>query len=242
MRKRYFKRASKSVNKVVFKAQNKPLPLLNLYHYKSKEIMSLIGALGFFVVAVLINSDPQASNGGLSGIVPLIFIIGLGYALFVDSTGVVTLRGAMRWVPMSPQRKVAVGCSWFFLFPFYLFYYLVNIIFDSCNSHPIANAEQSRYSIANAEQSRYPIANAEQQEYSIANAEQFATAHLESKLGMMPIVEGECEHCHHPLIFDATFCTYCGKETHPKAKVCSSCATLAPPDARYCPKCRTALM
>ena len=193
--------------------QDKPLPPLKLHQFKSMELWSIIGALGFSGFILLVNSSSQSSNGGLSGIVPLILMIVLGYSLVVDIAGVGTLRGAMRWAPMSSQRKLAMGCSWFFLYPFYLFYYFGRITYDWYTARSL-EPEQRRHT----------------------------TAHLESKLGMMPIVEGECEHCHHPLTLDATFCTYCGKETHPKAKVCSSCATLAPPDARYCPKCRTALM
>ncbi len=134
------------------------------------------------------------------------------YALAIDMAGVGTLRGAIRWASMSSGGKTWAIIGWIFLYPFYWWYYCGRIVYEWYTERQLL-PQHRRQDIAQ----------------------------LEAHLGMLPAIDGICNHCHKPLTANATFCTYCGQQVQTKAKVCSVCATLAPPDGQFCPGCRAPL-
>jgi RNA polymerase subunit RPABC4/transcription elongation factor Spt4 len=193
------------------------VPPLHQRHYTGRELLFMSGGLAILILSSGVESavSPNADNPVLSGISAtgaLLWLVALGYALIVDTAGVGTLRGVMRWTEMSHVQRTWAIIAWVCLWPFFLFFYSGRIIYDW---------QQDR--------KRQPQERA------------LHIAKMEADLGIAPALEGECAHCHKLLPTGAVFCTYCGTEVAPKAKVCPVCATLAPPDGTFCPRCRTAL-
>lgn len=66
-------------------------------------------------------------------------------------------------------------------------------------------------------------------------------AELEVDLGIVPLTQGTCAQCQHPLQIGALYCAFCGEPTQQRPKWCQLCKVMVLPEAKFCPHCRASL-
>ncbi len=168
------------------------------------------------LVACLLALGPVLIFAGGAGFGSVMFIAGLIYAAIRDGRGLLSLRDHIHWAMMPGINKVLLICGIVIFFPVFPAIYAARIVIDAFRS-----------SRATAQSAQLEL--------------QRRTAALESQLGILPSVEGECRACHKPLQVGAEYCAYCGESVVLRPRICPVCAATALPDAKFYPTCRTVL-
>lgn len=150
------------------------------------------------------------------GIGVAMLLAGIIYAAIRDGYGLLSMRKLFPWERASRSGKTWIVVALVFLFPIFAFIYSWMIVFDAFQFWKVARADARR-------------------------SMRQRTAELESQLGIVPDVQGECRKCQKPLQVGAEYCAYCGEPVVLRPRICPVCASTALPDAKFCPKCRAEL-
>lgn len=166
------------------------------------------------VAILMVGGFVLGGNGVSAGIV--LMLAGIVWVIVRDGRGLRSIRNLFNWEAMSGGGKTLLILGILSLWVFFLPIYLVRVLIDSFRSRREAALSA-------------PLLTKQR------------TAELESQLGIVPSVEGECRKCQKPLQVGAEYCAYCGEPVVLRPRICPVCATTALPDARFCPQCRTEL-
>lgn len=169
------------------------------------------------VVAVLMVGGFALAGAG-EGAGAFLMLVGIIWAVVRDGRGLRSMRNLINWEAMSGGGKtlLILGILFLGLWVFVLPIYLVRMLIDSFRSQRDAALSA-------------PLLVKQR------------TAELESQLGIVPDVQGECRKCQKPLQVGAEYCAYCGEPVVLRPRICPVCASTALPDAKFCPKCRAEL-